>query len=38
MAMQLNHPVLVRALDFGNSNDLYYLVMEFLVGKPWRIT
>jgi serine/threonine protein kinase len=32
LALQLNHPNVVRTMDFGKSNGLNYLVMEFLEG------
>jgi serine/threonine protein kinase len=32
MAMQLNHPSIVRTFDYGRVKGLYYLVMEYLQG------
>jgi serine/threonine protein kinase len=32
LAMQLNHPSVVRTVDFGKANNLYYFVMEYLDG------
>ncbi len=32
-ASRLNHPNIVRALDYGNTSDTPYLVMEFIDGE-----
>jgi serine/threonine protein kinase len=33
LAMKLNHPCLVRTLDFGESDGLHYIIMEYLDGE-----
>jgi serine/threonine protein kinase len=33
LAMQLNHPSVVRTIDFGRHNNICYYVMEFLDGN-----
>ncbi len=36
-AMRLHHPNIVRAYDFGGSEDYYYLALELIEGEPLDI-
>ncbi|MGZ3474074.1 MAG: protein kinase domain-containing protein, partial [Polyangiales bacterium] len=37
-ASQLDHPNLMRVIDFGEDDGLLYIAMEFIDGKPLHVT
>jgi serine/threonine protein kinase len=37
LATQLNHPSIVRTLEFGSKGDIHYLVMEYLDGDTLEV-